>query len=98
MKYQIANNCPEKIIIQSLPSGDYNYSELGSLEAAWEAEKSEHWVQEHAEHEGNSIETAKAEFMDTLSEYSQEEAIKAAQNGYTWPTALGFVEEMEGDE
>jgi hypothetical protein len=98
MKYQLAENCPKTIIVQSLPSGDYDYSEHGSLEAAWEAEKSEGWVQEHAEHEGNSIETAKAEFLESLSAYSQNEAIEAAQSGYTWPVKLGFVDGVDGDE
>ena len=36
-------------IIQHLPSsGDFDYSEHGSVEAAWESEKSEAWVQYNA--------------------------------------------------
>jgi len=91
--YKITEKCPRKIIIQSLPSGDYDYSDCASLEGAWEAEKSERWVQEHAEQDGCSIDSAKADFMATISEYSQDEALAAAKDGYTWPLEMGFVDE-----
>ena len=43
-------------IIQHLPSsGDFDYSEHGSVEAAWESEKSEAWVQD-AIKEGETLE------------------------------------------
>ena len=80
-------------IIQHLPSsGDFDYSEYGSLEAAWDAEKSEPWVQVEMEDGGKTVEECKAEFVGTLCEYTAQEMIKAHEDGYTWPTALGLVD------
>lgn len=80
-------------IIQHLPSsGDFDYSEYGSYEAAWDAEKSEPWVQVEMEDGGKTLEECKAEFVGTLCEYTAQEMIKAHEDGYTWPTALGLVD------
>ena len=80
-------------IIQHLPSsGDFDYSEHGSVEAAWESEKSEAWVQQDAIEEGKTLEECQEEFIGTLCEYTEQEVLKAHEDGYTWPTALGLVD------
>ena len=94
MAYTISKNCPARIIFQALDSGYYDYSEFGSVEAAWEAEKSEPWVKVHIE-EGGTIESAEAEFLATLTEATPEDALAAAEDGYGWPEKLGFVEDVE---
>ncbi len=96
-KFQISASCPQKIVFQSLPSGDYDYSEFCSADAAWDAEKSEAWVQTHIEEGGGSIDTARAEFLSSLTEAAPEDALKAAADGYTWPQNLGFVDEIEDE-
>lgn len=93
MKFQISQNCPNTIIFQTLDSGDYDYSEYGSLEAAWQAEQTESWVKD-AVADGRNLESIKAEFLETLTEATPEEALQAADD-YGWPTRLGFVEEIE---
>ena len=97
MNFKITSACPAKIVFQSLPSGDYDYSEFESADAAWNSEKDEAWVQAHIEN-GGTIESARAEFLSTLSEATPDEALQAASNGYTWPQGLGFVEAIEGDD
>lgn len=94
MKFQISQNCPNTIIFQTLDSGDYDYSECGSLEAAWQAEQTESWVKD-AVAEGRNLESVKAEFLETLTEATPEEALQAANDNYGWPINLGFVEEIE---
>ena len=80
-------------IIQHLPSsGDFDYSEHGSVEGAWESEKSEAWVQDAIEEGGRSLEECQEEFIGTLCEYTGQEVLKAHEDGYTWPTALGLVD------
>ena len=79
-------------IIQHLPSsGDFDYSSYTSAEAAWESEKSEAWVQD-AIKEGKTLEECQEEFIGTLCEYTEQEVLKAHEDGYTWPTALGLVD------
>ena len=79
-------------IIQHLPSsGDFDYSEHGSVEGAWESEKSEAWVQD-AIKEGETLEDCRQEFLSTLCEYTGQEVLKAHEYGYTWPNALGLVD------
>ena len=78
-------------IIQHNESGDFDYSEHGSAEAAWESEKSEAWVQTAIE-EGKTVEECQEEFIGTLREYTGQEVLKAHEDGYTWPTALGLVD------
>lgn len=94
MKFQISENCPNTIIFQTLESGDYDYSECGSLEGAWQVEQTEHWVKD-AVAEGRSLESVKAEFLETLTEATPEEALQAANDNYGWPVNLGFIEELE---
>ena len=96
--YKISDSCPVAIVFQSLPSGDYDYSACGSAEAAWEEEEGEDWVQTHIEEGGGTRASAKAEFLDSMTEASPAEALAAAISGYTWPLNLGFVEEEEEGE
>ena len=97
MTFKITKACPGKIVFQSLPSGDYDYSEFQSADAAWESEKDEAWVQTHIEN-GGTIESARAEFLASITEATPDEAIQAASNGYTWPQGLGFVEAIDCDD
>lgn len=79
-------------IIQHLPSsGDFDYSEYASTEAAWEAEKGEGWVQTAMEEGDKTMEECREEFASSLREYTEQEVLKAHEDGYTWPTALGLV-------
>lgn len=79
-------------IIQHLDSGDYDYSEYANIEAAWEVEKNEHWVQTEIEEGGKTIEECREDFFSTLRDYTEQEVLKAHDDGYTWPTALGLVD------
>lgn len=80
-------------IIQHLPSsGDFDYSEYASIEAAWEAEKSESWVQTAMEEGDKTLEECREEFVGTLAEYTEEEVLKAHEDGYTWPRNLGLID------
>ena len=80
-------------IIQHLPSsGDFDYSEYASIEAAWEAEKSESWVQTEMEEGDKTMEECRKEFLDTLTEYTEEEVLKAHEDGYTWPVSMGLID------
>lgn len=80
-------------IIQHLPSsGDFDYSEYASTEAAWEAEKGESWVQTAMEEGDKTLEECREEFASSLREYTEQEVLKAHEDGYTWPTALGLVD------
>ena len=80
-------------IIQHLPSsGDFDYSEHGSVEAAWESEKSEAWVQTEIKGGDKTLEDCHQEFLSTLCEYTEQEVLKAHEDGYTWPTELGLVD------
>lgn len=92
MRYILSESCPEVIIVQSLESGDYDYSEYGCAEAAWEAEQSESWVKE------GDIEANHEEFLLSLTTYTREEVLAAANDDYSWPVELGFVIEIEADE
>lgn len=91
MYYTISATCPRVALVQHLEVGNYDYSEYNTLEGAWDAEKSEHWVDECP-----SLEDAKKEFLATLKEYSQDEILKEADLGYNWPIELGFVNQFEG--
>jgi hypothetical protein len=86
MKYKLTDKCPKQVIMQSLRSGDYDYSEFDSLKAAWEAERLHPWVKE-----SKSKEKSKQEFLSTLEVYSQEETLEAAEAGYDWPVKFGYV-------
>ena len=79
-------------IIQHAESGDYNYSEFSSVEAAWESEKSDNWVQAAIEEGGKTLEECRQEFLDVLCEYTAQEVLKAHEDGYTWPTELGLID------
>lgn len=78
-----------KYIIQHLESGDFDYSDCGSLEGAWEQEKTEWWVKDHPAGE----DSAKAEFLASLHEYTQAEVDAAHGSGYGWPKKLGLVDD-----
>ena len=100
MKYAISETCPKVIIFQSLDSGDYDYSEFGSEESAWEAEISinRHWIDTAMMEGGKSLDECRAEFIETLTTATPEEALSSAESGYGWPLSLGFVEEVEEEK
>lgn len=95
MKYEISKTCPAAIIFQALDSGYYDYSEFESMDAAWEAEQKEDWVKSALAH-GQSLDEVEAEFLSTLTESTAQEAMQAAQDGYSWPTELGYVNASAG--
>lgn len=78
-------------IIQHAESGDYDYSEYASTEAAWDVERGEDWVQTAMEEGDKTMEECREEFVDSLSEYTEEEVLDAVFDGYDWPEKLGIV-------
>ena len=59
-------------IIQHLPSsGDFDYSENGSAEAAWESEKSEAWVQTEMEWGDKTLKIAARSFSTSSKRCSK---------------------------
>lgn len=97
--YALTESCPEKAIVQHTERGNYNYSEHSSLDAAWEAEKGESWVSDwvsNADYEDEiAINEARQSFIASLCEYSKDEILAAADEGYGWPEELGFVKAKE---
>lgn len=105
MKYILTNTAPKTAIVQSIPSGNFDFSEFENLEAAIEAatdEIPEDAFVQFVEDEFRNIteiqeitrEEMKAQVSDTLKEYTREEILEAAEQGYGWPEELGFVEEV----
>ena len=75
-------------IIQHLPSsGDFDYSSYTCAEAAWESEKSEAWGQTEMEWGDKTLEDCRQEFL-----YTEQELLKAHEDGDTWPTTLGLID------
>jgi len=74
------------LIVQHLDSGNYDYSEHQTVDAAVEAAYSE--VPE-------KYEGLKEEIKKSMEWYWPAEALDAAENGYSWPVELGFVEDIE---
>ncbi|MFL0806735.1 MAG: hypothetical protein K6L60_05560 [Oceanobacter sp.] len=74
-----------------------DYTAFGSAQAAWDdSEKHEDWVAEWNAHRdeagsGPKHESAEAEFLASLTEYTPAEVLKEAADGQDWPVELGFV-------
>jgi hypothetical protein len=99
MTYKLTDKCPKQVILQSLPSGDYDYSQFESLKAAWDAEQLEPWVQDELKE--RDLDEIKEEFLATLDVYTPDQTLEAAEAGYSWPITWGYVteiEELEGEE
>lgn len=79
------------LIVQHLSSGDYDLSEHQTIDGAWDAEKYAQWVKDYP----GGIEAAESEFRSSVEWYWPSDALKAAEEGYTWPVRLGFVIEIE---
>jgi len=94
MIYKLTDKCPKQVILQSLPSGDYDYSKFESLKAAWDNEQRFlfNWVQDELKE--RDLEEVKQDFLATLDVYTQEQTIEAAEAGYSWPITWGYVEEL----
>lgn len=82
------------LIVQHLESGDYDFSEHQTVDAAVEAAMAEVPESTKSGYEDNG-QDLRAEIESTIEWYWPDEALKAAEEGYGWPVALGFVEEDE---
>lgn len=95
MKYELTGkNANSMIIVQHLDSGDYDYSENDTVEAAAETALSEWWNEGHE----LSREEALQQCLDSMECYWLHEALEAAKDGHDWPIKLGFVEAIEDEE
>lgn len=105
-KYNFTEKCPAVAYVQHIDSGDFDYSEHDSFDAAAIAARDEWYprVNEIAyiDEDGNSVkhtaESALQETKDTMSIYSRDEIMSSAKSGYRWPISLGFVEEVDDKE
>lgn len=78
-------------IIQHAESGDFDYSEYASTEAAWDAEKCEIWVKTATEEGVKTLVECRKEFISSLRTYSEQDVAQAHKEGYKWPEALGLL-------
>jgi hypothetical protein len=89
--FTLTTACPDTAFVQHLESGDYDYTQYGTLEAAAAAVASEfddlHY--NPAKHV--------AEARATIGEYSREEILQAAYDHHGWPLRLGFVACVDDD-
>jgi len=90
MTYLLTQNCPENVLVQSLPSGDYDLTHYGSIEAAVQGEAS--GVYKPVASDSADL---RDEIYESITEYSKEEVLKATESGYGWPSELGFVVDMD---
>lgn len=77
----------KKFFIRHVDWGDYDYSDHGSKEAAWEAEKGESWVTDYQ----LGIEAAKAEFIGSLLMYTLDDLVEVYEDGEDWPLDLQLI-------
>lgn len=82
-------SCPEQktYIIQSLPSGNYNFSCFGTPEEAVQEALSEFY---DSNYEG-SLEEATEEALESLTEYSPEEILGLGKSEDSWVYEMGLV-------
>lgn len=80
------------LIVQHLPSGSYNLSEEGTVDAAVESA----FVDARQADEEASDEELREQVAASIEWYWPSEALAAAENGEGWPISLGFV--VEDDE
>ena len=89
--FEIAPDCPKRVLIQHLESGDYDYTDQWDgdedFESIWLYEKGKGgWIEYHEDEE-----QAKKEFLATLTCYDQEDLIEKARQDYNFPCLLGYV-------
>lgn len=76
----------ERFIIQHTAFGDYDLS------------ADYFCVNEAIAHEAKDADCSEEEMALTIREYTPEEVINAAKEGYGWPLNLGLVEEYDDEE
>lgn len=91
MTYVLTSACPENAIVQGLPSGNYDLTHYGSVQAAVDAEDQNTDCGDGEK----SYEELVKEIEASISEYTREEVLEAAEAGYGWPLDLGFVADTD---
>ena len=87
----IALDCPERVLVQHLESGDYDYTEEWDgdydFESVWLFEKKHGgWVEDYDDES-----EAKEHFLATLACYDQKERLEKARQNYNFTRSLGYV-------
>lgn len=84
------------LIVQHIESGDYDFSEYQTVDAAVDAALAEVPECTKSGYLANGMDL-RAEIESSLEWYWPNEALKAAESGYGWPIDLGFVLESDGE-
>ena len=92
IKFKPTQDCPEIAYVQHLHGGDYNYSDRESRQDVVNEFISEIDL---LPEEGITLKKITQEVEDSVVEYTQEEIMAGAQEGYGWPEKLGFIVEAE---
>lgn len=90
--YEITDEFKGKAIVAHMMSGDFDYTDAGSIEEAVKEQVSEWWK------EGGELTYAEAikEARQNFAEYTTEEQVlHDADAGYGWPIMLGFVDILD---
>lgn len=104
-KYAFTEKCPDVAYVQHIDSGDFDYSEYDSFDAAAIAARDEWYPRvntiAYIDGDGDAVkhtaESALQETKDTMGIYSRDEIMSSAESGYGWPISLGFVEEVDDE-
>jgi hypothetical protein len=102
MEYKLTEKCPETAYVQHIESGDFDYSEYDSLDEVIDVATSEWFprvndikeIAEDGTEVKHTLETARAETAAHIQAYTQSEILEAANEDFSWPIKLGFVEEV----
>ena len=82
------------IIVAHLESGDYDYSEYGTVDAAIEALVSEFWTPADEISHEEALEQA----SNAMEWYWPKQALALAKRGHGFPVDFGYVVEVEEEE
>jgi hypothetical protein len=94
----------EQYVIQHLDSGDYFFDECKDIEQAVNEDWQEDFFIDEQDQEDSgkteifSYEEQREQHKETFSEYTKDEVLKAAREGYGWPINCGILEEIEEED